>query len=117
MRFLETVDVKLRSVGLEGYYSESSYVSRFDGDTTMYIVPKRNATLNGSQRWKDLMREFVADTPHYLEEHYKGKNSETGFFADKRMFGWGIAQRREDRIDGALFCTGLWHNLLNLGPA
>ncbi|MFP3209851.1 MAG: hypothetical protein RXR82_09280 [Nitrososphaeria archaeon] len=46
------------------------------------------------------MREFVADTPHYLEEHYKEENSEAGFSADKRVFGWGIAQRREDRIDG-----------------
>jgi len=29
------------------------------------------------------------------------------------MLGWGIAQRRDDRIDSVLFCTGLWHNLFN----
>ena len=37
-----------------------------------------------------------------------------GFAADKKMLGWGIAQRREDRIDCANVCTGLWHNLFNL---
>jgi len=29
--------------------------------------------------------------------------------------GWTIAQRRDDRIDNALFCTGVWHNLFNMG--
>jgi len=36
-------------------------------------------------------------------------NSDAGLAADKKMLGWGIAQRRDDRIDSALFCTGLWH--------
>jgi len=111
MMFLKTVDVKLKSVRLDKYYSESSYMSRFDKDTAVYIIPKKNATLNGSQKWKDTMREFVTDTYQYLKEYYKRENSEAG---DKKLFGWGIAQRREDRIDSALFCTGLWHNLFNL---
>jgi transposase len=111
MVFLKTVDVKLKSVRLDRYYSESSYVSRFASDTAVYIIPKKDATLNGSQKWKDTMREFVTDTYQYLKEYYKRENSEA---ADKKLFGWGIAQRREDRIDSALFCTGLWHNLFNL---
>jgi len=41
-------------------------------------------------------------------------NSEAGFSADKRWFGWTVGQRREDRIDTAITCTNLWHNLLNL---
>jgi len=114
MMFLKTVDVKLKSVRLDRYYSESSYVSRFASDTAVYIIPKKDATLNGSQKWKDTMREFVTDTYQYLKEYYKRENSEAGFSADKKLFGWGIAQRREDRINSALFCTGLWHNLFNL---
>ena len=54
------------------------------------------------------MREFVTDTYQYLKEYYKRENSEA---VGKKLFGWGIAQRRED---SALFCTGLWHNLFNL---
>ena len=50
----------------------------------------------------------------YTFEYYKRENSEAGFFADKKLFGWEIAQRREDRVDSASFCTGLWHNLFNL---
>ena len=53
MMFLKTVDVKLKSVRLDRYYSESSYVSRFASDTAVYIIPKKDATLNGSQKWKD----------------------------------------------------------------
>jgi len=58
------------------------------------------------------MGEFVTDT--YLELYYKRDNSEAGFSADKKLFDWGIAQRREDRIVSTLFCTGLWHNPFNL---
>jgi len=42
-------------------------------------------------------------------------NSEYGFAADKKILGWNIAQRRDNRIDNALFCTGMWHNLFNMG--
>jgi len=101
MMFLKTVDMKLKSVRLDKYYSESSYVSRFDKDTAVYIIPKKDATLNGSQKWKDTMREFVTDTYQYLKEYYKRENSEAGFSADKKLFGWEIAQRREDRVDRA----------------
>ena len=70
--------------------------------------------LNGFQKWKDIMKELVQNTMNYLEEYYKRENSEAGFSADKRMLGWGIAQRREDRIDKTLFTIGLWHNLFYL---
>jgi len=114
MLFLKTVDVKLKSVRLDRYYSESSYVSRFDKDTAVYIIPKKDATLNGSQKWKDTMREFVQNTVEYLEQYHQRSNSEAGFAADKKLFGWGIAQRKEDRIDSSQFTIGLWHNFLYL---
>ncbi|MCG2825681.1 MAG: ISNCY family transposase, partial [Thermoplasmatales archaeon] len=40
-----------------------------------------------------------------------------GFSVDKRWFGWGVEQRREDRINTAMACTDLWHNLFNLYPS
>jgi len=60
------------------------------------------------------MREFVQNTMVYLEQYHQRSNSEAGFAADKKILVWGIAQRRDERIDSALFCTGLWHNLFNL---
>jgi transposase len=44
------------------------------------------------------MKEFVTNTMKYLEEYYKRENSEAGFSADKKTLGWGIAQRRQDRL-------------------
>jgi transposase len=31
------------------------------------------------------------------------------------MLGQNVAQRRDDRINSAIFFTGLWHNLFNIG--
>jgi transposase len=58
---------------------------------------------------------FVRDTMAYLEQYqyHQRSNSEAGFAADKKMLGWSIAQRREDRIGCANVCTGLWHSLFN----
>ena len=74
-----------------------------------------NSTLNGSLKWKNSMKDFVLNTMPYLEEYHQRSNSESGFAADKEMLGWNIAQKRDDRIDNALFCTDLWHNLFNMG--
>jgi transposase len=113
MKMLSTIDVTLDSVRLDRYYSASSYVDSF-GDARVFVIPKINATMNGSWKWKETMKEFVTNTIEYLEEYHQRSNSESGFAADKKTLGWSIAQRREDRIGCAQFCTGLWHNLFNL---
>lgn len=113
MRMLSTIGVKIDTVRLDRYYSTPGYVDSFGDATKVFIIPKSNSTLNGSWKWKETMIEFVRNTMHYLEQYHQRSNSESGFAADKKMFGWGIAQRREDRIDCANICTGLWHNLFN----
>lgn len=113
MKMLSSIDVTLDSVRLDRYYSSPSYVDQF-GKAKVFVIPKKNATLNGSWKWKDTMKEFVTNTIQYLEQYHKRSNSESGFAADKKMLGWGIAQRREDRINCAQICTGLWHNMFNL---
>lgn len=116
MEMLKGIDVKIDSVRLDKYYSLPSYVDRF-GNAKVYVIPRKNATLRGSWKWKDTMEEFVRDTPSYLEQYYLRNNSESGFSADKRRFGWKVGQKRDDRIETALTCTGVWHNLLNLYPS
>lgn len=113
MTMLSRMGVEVDSTRLDRYYSNPVYVDMFGGKVYLYIIPKRNSTLNGSRKWKETMREFVENTMGYLEEYHQRSNSEAGFAADKRMLGWNIAQRREDGIEGALFCAGLWHNLFN----
>ena len=111
---LSTLDVRLFSVRLDSYCSSPSYVDRF-GNAKVHVIPKSNATLNGSLKCKHTMKDFVENTVPFLEQYHQRSNSESGFSADKKMLGWNIAQRREDRIDRALFCTGIWHNLFNMG--
>jgi len=115
MEMLKHIDIEIESVRLDKYYSSSSYVDRF-GKAKVYVIPKKNATLNGSWKWKDTMEDFVNDTMTYLRQYYLRNNSESGFSADKRCFGWKVAQNRDDRISTALTSTGVWHNLMNLYP-
>ncbi len=116
MVMLKSIDVEIESVRLDKYYSFPSYVDRF-GKAKVYVIPRKNATLNGSWKWKDLMEEFVNDTLAYLGHYFLRNNSESGFSADKRYFGWRVRQKRNDRISMALICTRVWHNLMNLYPA
>jgi transposase len=63
------------------------------------------------------MEMFVEETLEYLKQYHLRGHSEAGFSADKRILGWGISQRRDDRINTAQTCQSTWHNLLNLyGP-
>jgi transposase len=114
MDLLSSIGIEMDSIRLDRYYSSPSYLDKL-GDTKVFVIPKRNATLNGSRKWKDTMRDFVLNTIPYLEQYHHRSNSESGFAADKKMIGWNIAQKRDGRIDNALFCTGVWHNLFNMG--
>lgn len=113
MEMLKNIDIEIESVRLDKYYSLPSYVDRF-GKAKVYVIPRKNATLRGSWKWKDTMEEFVNDTMAYLEQYFLRNNSEAGFSVDKRWFGWKVGQKRDDRINTALTCTGVWHNLMNL---
>ncbi len=114
MTMLSSLDIEMSSVRLDRYYSSPSYVDRF-GSVKVYIIPKSNATLNGPLKWKHTMKDFVENTMEYLGEYHQRSNSESGFSADNKMLGWNIAQKRSDRIDNALFCTGVWLNMFNMG--
>jgi len=112
-QMLKEIDVTLKSVRLDKYYSCSVYVSRFE-DAKIFVIPKKNATLNGSWKWKRTMFDFVKNTPAYLNEYYKREYSEAGFSADKRLLGWRATRRRPDRIECAQNCTAVWHNMFRL---
>ena len=114
IKMLASINVEMESIRLDRYYSFPSYMDDL-GNTKVFVIPKKNSTLNGSKKWKDAMKEFVENTVPYLEEYNQRSNSESGFAADKKMLGWNVAQRRNDRIYSALFCTGTWHNLFNMG--
>lgn len=104
--------IELISIRLDKYYSTQSSVDSF-GNTKVYILPKKNASVKGSLKWKKTMEEYVCNTLAYLEQYYKRQNSESGFSQDKKWFGWKVEQRREDRIGTAISCSNILHNLFN----
>jgi transposase len=113
MEMLDSLDIKAESVRLDKYYSYPFYVDKFQG-FKVYIIPKANSTIKGSQKWKSTLKEFLNDTESYLQEYYRRESSEAAFSADKRRFGWKIEPKRTGRIYCAVSCIALWHNLLNL---
>jgi len=102
----------LDDMRLDKYYSSPTLVDSY-GETVVYILPKTNASVKGSLKWKKTMEAYVDQTLAYLEQYYKREHSESALSQDKRWFGWEVAQRREDRIDTALMCANLWHNMVN----
>lgn len=107
-------DISLESIRLDRYYSKQQYVKQLNenfSNIKIYLIPKKNATIDGSWKWKRMLHKFVNETQEYLNEYFKRNNSESGFSEDKQRFGWKLNQKREDRIDTAIFCNQLWHNL------
>jgi len=61
--------VGVDSVRLDRYYSGQMYVKLMEenfGDVMVYLIPKKNATVKGSWRWKRMLHKFVNDTKGYL---------------------------------------------------
>ena len=113
MQMLKETGIKINSIRLDKYYSHPCDVNLFP-DSKVFIIPRKDAKLGHGIHWYETMKLFVEDTMNYLEEYFKRNNSESGWSSDKKMFGWQVRQKREDRIDTALFCRDIWHNLFRL---
>jgi len=115
MEMVNGFGIVIDSARLDKYYSYQSITEDFNKETTICLIPKSNATIRGSPQWKRIIRSFIEDPFDHLREYYKRNNSESGFSTDKRLCGWKVWQKREDRIDTALLCKALWHNLMLMG--
>ncbi len=111
MQMLRDVDVKIKSIRLDRYYSCPVYVNQFK-ESKVYIIPKKKVNLEHGAKWTETLGNFLLNTTEYLEEYFKRNNSESGWASDKKMFGWKISQKRYDRMDMALFVRMVWHNLI-----
>jgi len=107
--------IKINSVRLDKYYSCQSIVNEFAKNTTIYVIPKSNATIKGPFAWKRILKSIMNDPIGHLREYFRRNHSECGFSVDKNMCGRKVWQKLDDRIDTALLCKGLWHNLMLMG--
>ena len=116
LSWLHEQGIAVSSVRLDRYYSHPSDAERFRG-AAFYFLPRKDVRIHLQHEFLAGLRGFVEQPMAYLEEYYRREHSESAFSADKRMLGWTIPQRREDRIETADECHATWHNLLNLyGP-
>jgi transposase len=111
MQMLQNIDVEIESIRLDRYYSFPCYVNQFK-ESNVFIIPRKNTTLGNGFKWHETLKEFLLNTTRYLEEYFKRNNSESGWATDKKMFGWRVSQKRQDRIDTCLLVRAVWHNLL-----
>jgi transposase len=82
----------------------------------IYVIPKKKCNVGWFMKWADTMEEFVNDSMTYLRQYYLRNNSESGFSADKRWFGWKAGQKKDDRFGIALIFTDVWNSLMNCTP-
>jgi len=113
MNMLKILDISIRSIRLDRYYSNPCDVKRFP-NSKVYIIPKKGAGLGHGDEWLNTMKSFVEDTWNYLQEYFKRVNIENAWAQDKKVLGWKVSQKRLDRIDTALFCRCIWHDLFYL---
>jgi len=115
MALMKECNVEPKSVRLDQYYAGQSTAALFGAQASLYVIPKSNATIRGCYAWKDMIRDFMFYPFLFLQEYFRREHSESGFSADKRFNGWKIWERRDDRIQTATMCKGVWHNLIWLG--
>lgn len=113
MRMLADGDVWIRSIRLDRYYSNPTDVNSYRG-CEIYFIPKKNLTMGNGLFWNERLTDFVKNTFEYLKEYFRRNNSESAFGVDKKLLGWKIGQKREDRIDTVCFCKTVWRNLFQL---
>ena len=106
-------NIWIKSMRLDRYYSNPKDVNSYRG-CELYFIPKKNVTMGNGLYWNERLTEFVEDTFGYLREYYRRNDSENCFGVDKKLLGWKIGQKKEERIDTVIFCKVVWRNLFQL---
>ena len=115
MTMTEKLGISPQSIRLDKYYSNQKDVRKINTlfkHTTIYLIPKINATVRGPWKWKQMLKDFIENTLSYLHQYYQRNQNESTISEDKRRFGWTTPQRLPDRINTAQQLTTIWHNLL-----
>lgn len=118
VEMLRTIDIQIRSLRLDRYFSGEYYVNLFIeqiGDVKFFIVPKSNVAYIGLGEWGKMLTRFVDNTKLFLKDYFQRNQSESGFSEDKKRTGWKIFQKKPDRIDTANAVIYAWHNLFWVG--
>jgi transposase len=113
MGLLAEWGIKIDSLSLDRYFSSRKVLQMFGGDTTLFLIPKKNIAKIGLE-WAKIIKRMKEDPYLFLKNYLLRNLSESGFSADKRRFGGIIRQKREDRREMALFSIALLHNVFTV---
>ena len=113
MELLAEWRIKIDSLSLDKYFSSRKVLQMFGGDTTLFLIPKKNIAKIGLE-WAKIIKRMKEDPYLFLKSYLLRNLSESGFSADKRRFGGVIRQKREDRREMALFSIALLHNVFTV---
>jgi transposase len=100
---------EIESMRLDKYYSYQRIFDCFDEQTRIVVIPKKNATIRGPKKWKEMLKRFTHETLMFLREYYRRTRSESNFSKDKRKHGV-IRQRLPRRRITAAFSRAILHN-------
>jgi transposase len=118
VKMLKTIDIQIRSMRLDRYFSAEFYVEMLvaqTGDTKFFIIPKSNIATIGLGKWGKMVTRFVENTKEFLKDYFQRNQSESGFSEDKKRTGWKIFQKKPERIHTANAVIYAWHNLFWVG--
>jgi len=113
MKIMSKLGINVKSVRLDRYYSSNAVVKEyFDGkDVKLYLIPKKNASVKGCAKWKEVMQSFADDVYGFLREYFKRNRVESMFSFDKRRFSSRLRVRKDERIATSLLARTVLHNL------
>jgi len=100
---------EFESITLDKYHSYQSITGKFNENTQIFILPKKNATIRGPKKWKKILKNLSADPISFLKEHFRREKSEANFSRDKRRFGV-IRQRIPERQITHALSRAILHN-------
>jgi len=110
LSMLTSYGITIDTVALDKYYSSRKVLTLFDKETSVYVIPKKNISKIGFA-WVKILKRISEDPLSFVKKYFMRNLSEAGFSADKRRFGWMIAQKRPDRQEMAMFSIALLHNV------
>jgi len=61
--------------------------------------------------WAPIIRRIAEDPVEFPKKYLMRNRSDAAISADKRRFCWTIRQRKDDRVEMAMFSTALLHNV------
>ncbi|BBL48356.1 transposase [Metallosphaera sedula] len=110
LKVLNDLGVQIDSLRADKYYGKSTLLDF--PESTVYLIPKSNSTIEGGKRWREMILKFVRNPLDYLHEYFKRERAESLISSIKRRTGWIINKVREERIHLTVLARVVIHDLL-----